>query len=183
MRRGPGVVKRSSALAAAALALSAVIGIALYSAGAASTLPPDCAAKAFVELPVNAWAPARRELAPPGASAIRLCRYDALSVKPARALAASALVSDAATVREMVSELDSLPAAPKDAFCPLDTGALIDLVVAYDGGEHGVLVRVDLSGCTIVDNGSVIRTAAGSAAGHALLVRIERLTHDRGPAF
>lgn len=178
------MLRRSAALAVAALALSAAIGIALHAAAAATTRPADCASKAPIELPVNAWAPARHELAPPGASAIRLCRYNALGVKPVRGLAASGLVSDPTSVRKLVGELDSLPVPPKLAFCPMDKGALIDLIVAYGGGgDRGVLVQVDLTGCATVDNGSVIRTAAGSAAGHALLAQIERLTGYKGPAF
>jgi hypothetical protein len=65
----------------------------------------------------------------------------------------------------------------------MDDGAVIDLLIAYGSTDHGVFVQVDLTGCMTVDNGSVIRTAAGTAAGHALLVKIEELSGYKGTAF
>lgn len=183
MHREPGVLKRSAALALAALALSGVAGFALRAAGAATARPAACARQAPVELPLSPWAAARSELAPSGASAIRLCRYDALGVNPPRGLAASAVVSDPSVVGRLTGELDSLPSLPRVEACPLDTGALIDLIVAYRDNKHGLLVQVELTGCAVVQNGSVDRTAGSTAAGRALLATIEQLTGYKGPAF
>jgi len=183
MHRELAVLQRIAVLGVAAVAFSGAVGIGLHAAGAATTRAPGCARQALIELPVNAWAPARSELAPPGASAVRLCRYNALGVKPLRGLAAAALVSDSAAVGRIVHELDSLPKPPRQAFCPMDNGAVIDLLIAYGSTDHGVFVQVDLTGCTTVDNGSVIRTAAGTAAGKALLAKIEGLTGYKGTTF
>lgn len=176
------VLHRSFALALLALVLSAGLGIALHTASAASApRPAACATRPPIELPVNAWAPARNQLAPPGAVAIRLCRYKVLP--PKRGLAASTLITGAATVAELVTELDALRSPPTGAvYCPDDSGAEIDMLLAYSDG-HGVFIEVALTGCTIVSNGTLVRTAAGAGAGHALLEQIERLTDYRGPTF
>jgi hypothetical protein len=181
LHREPGVLKRSAALALAALALSGGVGFALRAASAAAARPAACERQAPVELPVNPWPAAHSELAPPGASAIRLCRYNALGVP--RGLAASAVVSDPSAVGRLTRELDSLPSLPRVEACPLDTGALIDLIVAYSDNKHGLLVQVDLTGCAVVANGSVDRTAGSSGAGRALLATIEQLTGYKGPVF
>ncbi len=160
----------------------ALLGAAV--AGASNPLQPaQCAAKAPSALPGNAWAPARRQLAPPGASAIRLCRYSALNQRPARALARSVLVSDAKTVRAIVSELDSLrvSASPRP-FCPLDDGAVIDALLAYPGG-NGVVIQIELTGCANANNGNVTRTTAQTRAGTELLASVERLTGYTRPVF
>jgi hypothetical protein len=177
------VLKRSTALALAALALSAVIGLGLHAAGAAPTRPPACGRQAPIELPLSPWAAERSELAPPGASAIRLCRYNALGVNPPRGLAASAVVSDPRIVDRLTKELDSLPSLPRLEDCPLDTGAVIDLIVAYRDNEHGLLVQAELTGCAVVETATVDRTAGTTAAGHALLATIEELTGYKGPVF
>jgi len=161
----------------------AVAGVAALcslagAAQAGQTTPAQCAAKAPIELPVNAWAPARKQLAPPGAKAIRLCRYNALGTRPPRSLARSALVTSSATVKAIVSELDQLPRIPRAIFCPADTGAEIDALIAYADG-NGVLVQISLSGCTIVSNGSVARWVGPSTAGRELLAQVERLTGYR----
>jgi hypothetical protein len=178
-----GVLRRSFAIAGAALVASAILAVALRNAFAAQSRPPACAARAPIELPFNAWAPARRQLAPPGADAIRLCRYNALGHKPLRGLARSALIVRAERVRELVGELESLPRLPPGALaCPMDNGALIDMLLAYRDG-NGVLVQVDLTGCATVKNGNVTRTAGETKAGHALLAQIERSTGYKGPVF
>jgi hypothetical protein len=146
-------------------------------------VPAQCSPRVPIELPVNSWAPARRELAPAGASGIRLCRYSGLSAAPKRELVRSVLVSDASRLRSLITEFDALAKpSPGPAMCPIDTGAEIVALLAYPGG-HGVLITVGLAGCTTVDNGTVIRTAAGTQAGHELLVALEKLTGYTGPAF
>jgi len=162
------------------LAAALAVGAAAQ-AGSAPT-PAACAAKEFVELPANAWAPARKQLAPPGASAIRLCRYNALNTKPPLALARSALVTSTKSVKAIVAELDALRPLPKGVFCPLDDGADIDALLAYSDG-HAVIVRFELTGCGAVSNGSVTRWAGNSTAGSDLLALIERLTGYKRTGF
>jgi hypothetical protein len=166
-----------------------VVALALLLAGGASGAgassaprPSACAPRAPIELPVDPWPAARSKLAPSGASAIRLCRYDGLDSKPARGLARSALVTNGPAIATLIGELDALPAMSKKAFCPIDTGAEIVALIAYPG-DHGVLVAIDLTGCAIASNGIVVRTAGSTPAGHALLAKIEHLTDYRGTVF
>jgi hypothetical protein len=176
------MLKRSAGLALLALVLSAGFGIALHAAGAATVTPAACVAKEPSTVPANSWAPARTQLAPPGAVTIRLCRYDGLNTKPALALAAQALVTRAATVEQLSGELEALKAPSGLAFCPMDDGGAVDMLLAYSGG-HSVLVQVELSGCTIANNGNVSRTAATTKAGSELLRQIAQLTGYKGSVF
>jgi hypothetical protein len=162
----------------AAVLVAGLIALASAAAQASSTTPAQCAAKAPIELPVNAWAPARKQLAPPGAKAIRLCRYNALGTRPLRGLAHSALVTSSATVKAIVNELDQLPRIPRAVFCPADNGAEIDALIAYADG-NGVIVQIGLTGCVIVSNGSVARWVGSTTAGRELLAQVERLTGYR----
>jgi hypothetical protein len=165
----------------AAALVAALIALGDAAAQASTTTPARCAGKAPIELPVNAWAPAHKQLAPPGAKAIRLCRYNALGTRPLRGLARSALLTSARTVQAIVSELEALPAFPRRPLsCPADDGAQIDALLAYAGG-NGVLVQIDLTGCTTVSNGSVVRWAGSTDAGRNLLAQTERLTGYRAP--
>jgi hypothetical protein len=165
----------------AAALVAGLIALGSAAAQAGTTTPAQCAKKALIELPVNAWAPARKQLAPPGATAIRLCRYNALGTRPLRGLARSALVTSARTVQAIVSELDQLPPLPRGVFsCPADDGAEIEALLAYAGG-NGVVVQIDLTGCGTVSNGSVVRWAGSTKAGRELLAQTERLTGYRGP--
>jgi hypothetical protein len=150
--------------------------------GASVAKPAQCATKEPEAPGANAWAPARKDLAPAGASAIRYCRYNSLNTKPALHLAASALVTSPRTVKAMVAEFDALPVMPRGVFCPLDDGAEIDALLAYSGG-HSVTVRIELTGCATVGNGSVTRWAGNSTAGHDLLSVIEQLTDYKGSVF
>jgi len=178
------VSQRSTRTPLGGFAAALVAGLIALQSGAAqasTTTPPKCAQKALIELPVNAWAPARKQLAPPGAKAIRLCRYNALGTLPVRGLARSALVTSARTVKAIVSELDALPAPPRRPLsCPADDGAEIDALLAYPGG-NGVFVQIDLTGCATVSNGSVVRWAGSTAAGRNLLAETEQLTGYKGP--
>jgi hypothetical protein len=174
------VFRRRTKMLRGGFALAGVVALCAGagSAQASSTTPAQCAAKAPIELPVNAWAPARKELAPPGARAIRLCRYNALGTRPPRGLARSALVTSNAAVKAIVSELDQLPPIPRGLFCPVDDGAEIEALLAYAGG-NGVVVQIDLSGCGAISNGSVVRWAGSTEAGRELLAQTERLTGYR----
>jgi hypothetical protein len=166
-------------LAAGAVAIAAAPSA---SALASSVTPTQCAAKPLIELPVNSWAAARQELAPPGAAAIRLCRYNAFASQRTRDLAATALVTSPSTVGALVGDLDALKSLSGTVFCPADNGAEVDMILTYHDG-HGVFIRVGLTGCALVSNGSVNRTAATTAAGHRLLSQIEQLTGYKGAVF
>jgi hypothetical protein len=164
----------------ACVALAAVAATATFASS--SVTPAACAAKEPGTPGVNAWAPARKDLAPPGAAAIRYCRYNSLNTKQALHLAASALVTNAKTVKTMVAEFEALPPMPRGIMCPMDDGSEIDAQLAYSGG-HNVTIRIELTGCATVGNGSVTRWAGNSKAGHDLLATIEQLTDYKGSVF
>ena len=99
-------------------------------------------------------------LAPPGTGAIRLCRYSGLNAHPRLALVGSRLLDSRTIVDQLVTELDRLPALRGAVACPADDGSQILALLAYPGG-HQVSISVGLTGCALVTNGSVHRTAAG----------------------
>ena len=145
--------------------------------------PAACSATAPAAIPAERWSQARRELAPTGASAIRLCRYSGLNAHPRLALLSSRLLDGSALVRELVGELDRLPSPPRVAFCPNDDGSRIVALLAYPGGR-AVTISVGLTGCEPVTNGSVQRTAAAfggfpPSVGPRLVAQLERLLRAR----
>jgi hypothetical protein len=54
--------------------------------------PPGCFTREPRRVEPNAWAPALKQLAPVGVSAIRLCGYDGLNASPRFKLATSSLI-------------------------------------------------------------------------------------------
>ncbi len=148
------------------------------------TGPAACSAGAPASLAAEGWAAARAQLAPPGASAIRLCRYSGLNAHPRLALVSSRLLTSSAVVRELVDELDHLAPLPPNAIsCPNDDGSQMIALLAYPDG-HSVTISVGLTDCEVVTNGSVQRTAVaiGStpAAGPPLVSQLERLLAGAG---
>ena len=136
--------------------------------------PGPCAQRAPTTLPAEAWLPARRQLAPAGATAIRLCRYAGLNGSPRLGLVSSRLITSAGLVAELVREFDTLPSMPPGAFsCPADDGSQIAASLRYGGGQN-VTISVGLTGCRLVSNGSVHRTAAGDS-GSQLVTQLEHL--------
>jgi hypothetical protein len=97
---------------------------------------------------------------PPDATAIRLCRYSGLNAHPRLTLVASRLVTSAGVVRQLVGEFDRLPRLHGVVACPMDDGSQIVALVSYPAGRR-VTISVGLTGCRLVTNGSVHRSAEG----------------------
>jgi hypothetical protein len=156
--------------------MSAVAAAPLIAGGAP---PTRCARSAPARVPADSWSPTRRELAPPGAGAIRLCRYSGLNGHPRLRLRRSVLSTAPGIVRELVREFDELPSNPGPVACPGDDGSKIVAQLAYPNGR-AVTISVGLQGCVMVTNGNVYRTAAGfgspPAFGPQLVARLKRLT-------
>jgi len=137
-----------------------------------------CSASARASLPAEQWSTARHLLAPPGVDAIRLCRYAGLNAHPRLALVASRLLESRTIVHQLVTEFDRLPSLNRAVACPNDDGSQILAMLAYPGG-HQVMISVGLTGCALVTNGSVHRTAAGlgtpRAFGPQLLTSLKQL--------
>ena len=168
-----------SGLAAIAIGLTAcgaaAAGPAVDKAGspASPPSPSACPPGAPTSLTANSWPAARTQLAPPGATSIRLCRYSSI---PSR-LVRSVLIGTRSTVGTLVAELDQLPPFKGSYACPNDDGSQVLALLAYPGGRR-VTVLAHLRGCSPVANGSVVRTALGQPGqdGPKLLAQLERLT-------
>jgi hypothetical protein len=81
-------------------------------------------------------------------------------------------------MHQLVTEFDRLPSMQGAVACPSDDGSQILALLAYPGG-HQVSISVGLTGCALVTNGSVHRTAAGFGTprtfGPQLLAALEHL--------
>jgi len=138
--------------------------------------PTRCPTTGPPHVAANAWAPALKQLAPAGASAIRLCGYDGLNATPRFKLAASSLIRSRKVVDEIVSELDALPPLRPGVFaCPEDDGSQIVALLAYTNG-HEVTISASVTGCSVLSNGDVTRTADDGPPGPRLMAQLERLS-------
>lgn len=149
--------------------------------------PASCARRSPLQVRTESWSLARRELAPVGASAIRLCRYSGGNDHPPRALVHSVLLSASNLVRDLVREFDELPSqGPGGIACPSDDGSQIVALLAYPGGQLD-RIAVHLAGCQEATNGSVFRLALGvgspPAFGPQLVAQLERLTASEPPVY
>jgi hypothetical protein len=87
------------------------------------------------------------------------------------------LVTSTTQIHALVRQFDALPRFPQRAYsCPADDGSAIVAKLAYPG-RHLVTVDVGLTGCRIVTNGSIRRTALGIGSTHeaSVVALLERL--------
>ena len=171
-----------------------IVALGLGGCGANTTAPPardggnvpaSCARGSALPVAADSWSATHRQLAPPGAAAIRLCRYNGLNSTPPLSLARSVLVTAPATVALLVRELDELPPfAPGGVLgCPMDDGSLVTVLLAYPAGRRAA-VAIHLAGCLTVANGSVTRTALGPGdGGQQLHTLVKRLTGWHAPVY
>jgi hypothetical protein len=175
------VSRGAGALAAIAVGLTACGAASAAKPSGAGTDPPArpaaCATTSPRQIPPDPWSPARVQLAPSGATAIRLCRYAGLNSRPPDGLVRSALITNRVAVADLVQGFDRLPSAIGTFHCPVDDGSEIVALVAYPGGR-AVTISSGLRGCQSVTNGDIRRTAAGGSGqpGPALIAQLERLT-------
>lgn len=128
-----------------------------------------CPAHAPLSLP-NANPRAARVLVPLGATSVQLCRYRGLNAgPPPQTLERARVVRSAATIERLTRRLDGLPRLRSGIHCPMDDGSEVVAIFRYRG-EPADPVRVGLSGCELVANGRVTRTAASPEG--ALLLRL-----------
>jgi hypothetical protein len=167
VRRAPSLI--------ACLALAVALAAATAPAGGKSApSPPSCPEHPATNVAANSWAPARRELLPPGALALRLCRYDgfAADARPP-VLAAQRGLTGGTRIAQLAKDLDALPPFPEQALpCPLDNGSQVDVLAVYPDG-HRVTVQYATTGCNRVSNGDVTAIANGYRDA-ALAARVRR---------
>jgi hypothetical protein len=111
----------------------------------------------------------------PGAVSVDLCRYHGLN-PPALAgrLELGRTFNSVATVARLRRELDALPAQGNAVFhCPMDDGSEILAIFAYAHAQYDP-VTIGLSGCRLVSNGHLTRSAR-LPPGPALLAELARL--------
>jgi hypothetical protein len=91
---------------------------------------------------------------------------------------ASRLLESRRLVRPLVREFDRLPALSGPVACPNDNGSQIVVLLSYPDGRQ-VSISVGLTGCALVSNGSVHRSAAGFGTpppfGPRLVAQLEHL--------
>ncbi|MGI8411406.1 MAG: hypothetical protein ACR2QA_02725 [Solirubrobacteraceae bacterium] len=145
-----------------------------------TTSPMRCPAKPLFSVPRNKWKPARQQLAPLGATAIRLCRYSGGNAHPPAKLIRSRLLTGRLRINSLIRDFNKLPPfGPGATSCPSDDGSQIDALLAYPNGER-VTVKTSLTGCRDVTNGNLIRTAEGFGVprqfGPQLITELKALT-------
>ena len=165
------------------LTLACCVALLVGATAARAARPALCHTKAPQQVPANGWAAAQSQLAPPGASAIRLCRYSGLNDHPRLRVVRATLLTRQVWVQKLIREFDDLPAPPPGpTACPADLGTEIVAQIAYPDG-HAVTISVEMTGCVTVTNGSVTRTAAGFGSppqfGPKLVLELEHLTGYR----
>jgi hypothetical protein len=167
--------------AAIALCCAGCGGAAAGGAPAVSPVKPAVRAQCAAAPPrlriAGDVAPSAHVVAPPGAVALRLCRYSGLNDHPRLSLVRTADVRRRARVARLVGLLDRLPDMTSPVSCPNDDGSRIVALVSYP--RRRVLpLDVALRGCQTVSNGRVHRTAA-RPPGPAVIAALKRLTARR----
>jgi hypothetical protein len=171
------VTYRSTAAGAAAairfaIVVCCVIGaVATCSAQAAT---PACPTRAPATLSANNPRSAQ-SLVPSGARWLVLCRYHGLNPAAlAGRLERSAAVTAHTTLTGVAAELNALPSQGNYVFhCPMDDGSEILAIFGYPSGTTDT-VSIGLTGCQLVTNGRITRTAS-RPPGPALLATLGRL--------
>ena len=159
-----------SALACLALAACGSSSHSAKPSSAGATISATCPRIAPAQLPPERWPGARKQLAPPGATAVRLCRYSGTNAT----LISSRLIETRSVIDQLVNDFDALPPARGAIACPAGNLAQIIALLAYPRREM-VTISTELTGCATVTNGSVYRTAmARTAAGPRLLATLRR---------
>jgi hypothetical protein len=117
----------------------------------------------------------RSELIPGTPCAMVLSRYRTLHQQPRLQLVGRADIRSPALLRQLTSEFDALPPAPKGGLaCPNDNGSRITVDLKYR--HHRTLrLTASLSGCPEARRGFVTRSALGRI-GAKLIGQLEALT-------
>jgi hypothetical protein len=171
-----------------ALAMLALASVAL-AASTTSAAPRRraemraCSRRAPERIEPEGWGAAQHVLAPKGADTILLCGYSGLNAHPALSLVRSRLLTQPALIRDLVRRFDGLPRGPRGPIaCPADDGSQILALLVYPRGRE-VRISVGETGCNMVTNGTVHRTASGfgrhPSRGPRLLARLKRLLRPR----
>jgi hypothetical protein len=162
------------------LATGVVVSMA-SAAGASSTAPgaPDqCPARGPASVQKNSWSATSDKLAPAGATAIRLCRYDGLNSKPRLKFVGANLITSRKQVDKLIGQFDALKQLHGATSCPSDDASQILALISY-GHRHQVRISIGLTGCSRVTNGNLTRTAANLSGqnpqGPKLLAELRRL--------
>src|SRR5579862_4984692 len=140
-----------------------VVGLASVHGLAAGAATARCARSA----PTLSASASQHELVPPGATAVLLCRYRGLN-PPATAhrLVRGKVVTNTAEVKRLAAELNGLPKAHGRIACPMDDGSELVASFTYPDAAPAT-VSVGLTGCRMVTNGRITRSAS-TAAGSRL---------------
>lgn len=172
---------------------AAILGIALVVAfvdqlALASTAPSpeQCSRGAPGPPPRNPWKAAHRDLAPPGAVGIRLCKYPGYGSDsdPNRALIRGVSLSDRG-IDMLIRDFDALRLKPhpKPGFtsCPPWSPTVV-AHLAYANGHSVTIYVPDTEWCPSVSNGDLWRSWPGKALSR-LVRELLHLTRWRPPSL
>ena len=152
--------------------VTAALALTVAATHAAATTAP-CPTHPASTVSPNRWPPAHLKLLPPGATTLRLCRFDGYAGTSPPKLASSSEITSTKLIAQLTHDLNALPAYLKLALpCPMDNGAQVDVLATYRDGEH-VTVDYESTGCNRVTNGDVVRIANGYRD-EALAARLRR---------
>jgi hypothetical protein len=160
----------------AVLALTVVLGaVRAEGSSVRSRSPATCRAHTPSQAPHNPWKATRQRLVPRGATAIRLCRYSGLNADPPLRRTSQRVLRNRRLIARLTNEFDRLPVLHGPVACPVDDASAIVLHLVYRH-RHSERVTVGLSGCALVTNGHLSRTAMRPPAGPKLLRQLEALS-------
>jgi hypothetical protein len=138
-----------------------------------STVASSCPAKLPPTI-VSARPGAQQELVPPGVRSLLLCSYHGLNpASTAGELVKARSVSAPAELDWLARTFDALRARTGLSGCPMDDGSAIVALFGYSTAPTD-LVSVGLTGCRIVQNGHLTRSAS-LPPGPALIARLDSL--------
>jgi PASTA domain len=173
----PRNVTSAWALAAVVLCAGSFGGVLVDVAGAAASAGV-CPVKLGASVAPSKAPGSQRELVPPGAVSVTVCRYRGLNDPSARdvgRLAGSAVLSDLQRVQSLSARFDGLPPAQGGPVaCPADDGSMALAIFGYPGSAFDP-VSIRLTGCSIASNGFVVGNMAFDV-GWRLRVELQRLT-------
>jgi hypothetical protein len=157
--------------------LAGAAGYISPSGHAVSPSPVPAASSCPARLPAtvaSARTGAGMELVPAGVRSLLLCSYRGLNpAGTAHELDQTRRVRSAAELDWLVRTFNALPARSGLTGCPMDDGSAVLAIFGYRTAPP-VEVSVGLTGCRVVQNGAITRTAS-LTPGPALLARLASL--------
>jgi hypothetical protein len=160
------------------LAVALLLAVATEATGATAQSPRCDQQWRYPRLHTS-WPPARRRVLPPGASAVRICRYLGLNTRHPGGLGQSVVITRPREIQRLAGELNHLRLGSLGAKCPADDASIIIILASYPH-QRTLTIQVDLRGCNDVSNGSAPGGFRRYIASMKLLKHLAELTDYHG---